>query len=155
VTLNVVWILLKNVVRDFLCFSNDVRTASAADEVYVTELEPCIQIIRIESYSFLQLFEQFRTALETFIRTGQAPVCGRQVGVDLNRVTKLERCFLKLFVFQVGFAPLHVVIFGLRGSSAAGKENSCCCKKTEKAYLNDKTTALAFHLIHSVITPGY
>jgi hypothetical protein len=38
-----------------------------------------------------------------------------------------------------------VASFGLCGGSAAGKKNSYGCKKTEKAYQFDKTTALAFH----------
>jgi hypothetical protein len=56
--------------------------------------------------------------------------CGKFV-VDLDRVAKLERRFLKLRIFQVSFALRNVLGFRFFRIRAAGEKNCDCEKKTE------------------------
>src|SRR6185503_10575641 len=105
-------ILVENFLRQPFRFSDDVGAIAAAGEIVVTELEACFEIVFVESYGLAQLIDHFRKTLETFKRAREAPVGRGELVVDLNRIAKLERRFLKLRVFQVSITLRDVFSFG-------------------------------------------
>ncbi len=120
---DVVGIGLQNFLRELLGFTDDVGSIAAAYEIVVTELNASFQVCFVDAYGSPQRIQHFRKALETFVSLGQAPLRRSKFVVDLDRVTKFERSFLKLLIFQVSFASRDVVCFGLFGVGAAGQKN--------------------------------
>jgi hypothetical protein len=51
---------------------------------------------------------------------------GGELFVNLDGIAELKRGFLKLFVLQVDFAPLHVSYFGFFGICAAADCEEGC-----------------------------
>ena len=95
-TFDVVRIFCENFLGESFGFRNDVGATAAAGEIVVAELDARFEIVLIESYGLAQLIDHFRKALETFKRARQTPVGRGEFVVDLNRIAKLKRGFLKL-----------------------------------------------------------
>src|SRR5690349_25112811 len=96
VALDVFWIFCEYLFRESIGFSEDFGPALTSSQIVVTKFETRIEIVRILGYSFLEFVEHLRISLESFKCARQTPMGCSEVVVNLNRVTKLEGCFLKL-----------------------------------------------------------
>src|SRR5882672_4474979 len=88
-------------------------------DVVVAKLHARVEVVFVEFSSLAQLFKSFLKTLQSFVSARQAPVGRSQLLVDLDCITKLERRFLKLLVFQISFAFFDVSYFGFFGIGAA------------------------------------
>jgi hypothetical protein len=70
---------------------------------------------------------------------------GREFLVNLDRVAKLERRFLKLLVFQVSFALFDVGYFCFFGIGAAADGEDCDEDGGQKGGVINSRSALGFH----------
>src|SRR5205823_6375556 len=80
------------------------------------------------------------------VRFRQSPMCIGELLVDLQRTAKLERGFLKLLVFQQGFAASDVLGFGFFGGRARAEADSGGNDSDEKQRKGrDLSAALSCH----------
>ncbi len=78
-------------------------------------------------------------------------MCRGQLLVDLDRIAKLERGFLKLFVFQVNFALFNVGYLGFFGIGATADCENCGEENGQKGGVIKLNSALVFHLFPFVV----
>src|SRR5687767_6813770 len=73
---NVVGIFGENFLRESFCCAYGFRASPATEDIDISELDPCLKIIRIERRGSLQLGNHLLYTLETFISPCQTPVSG-------------------------------------------------------------------------------
>ena len=88
-------------------------------DVVVAEFHARVEVVFVELRGLAQLFKGFLKTLESFVSAGQTPVSRSKLLVNLDRVAKLERSFLKLFFLQENFALFDVGYFCFFGIGAA------------------------------------
>ena len=121
-TFDVVGIFLQYLFRETFGFRHRRRGLLAAHQVVIAELHPYVEIVGVQLRSLLHLFERFLVTLEAFVGVRQSPMGIGELLVDLQSAAKLERCFLKLFVFQQRLSAGNVLGFGFFGGRARADE---------------------------------
>ena len=145
-TFDVVGIFLQYLFRETFGFRHRRRGLLAAHQVVIAELHPYVEIVGVQLRSLLHLFERFLVTLEAFVGVGQSPMRVGELLVNLQSTAKLERRFLKLFVFQQRLSASNVLGFGFFGGRARTDEKRGNDRNDEQKKGRKLTAALViFH----------
>ena len=119
VAFDVIGILLQHFFGQPLRFTQRRRgLLTTTRKVVTAQLDTSVQVVRIELGRLPHFVEGFLITLQAFVRLGQSPVRAGQTFVELQRVAKLDRGFLELFLFKQSLTAGHVLRFGFSRTGA-------------------------------------